>query len=400
MENKPTRDDRINLMLKLLMAVMFLAGFLIFIYPFVVDSVNNFVDQRRMEQMQAEMTKTNRQQAKQRLAQMKKENEKNKTQIPGAGSFDDPFNETQTKAKSPHKEYYIEHTIGAIFIPKINVSLPVFDQTNDVLLDKGATVLQGTSFPIGGTNTHSVITGHTGLPDKKLFTDLERLKKQDQFFLHIENKKLAYSVDRIKVIKPNDLRDLKVQKGRDIATLLTCTPYGINSHRLLVTGQRIPYPEAAAKKIKRTQNYHTYRLVALIAACSLFLVVFGYFVWRKVVFYQSRKKTFDLVFYVAQGGVPKVGASFMLTTHRGKHKVKLDGEPVTAVSDEAGKVQFTQIPGNIYHLVSQQEMPRIKAKVWQLKDKQFKVIARRKFLRKSKTNSIKRYLIELSGVKK
>ncbi|WP_159722116.1 class C sortase [Enterococcus sp. CSURQ0835] len=395
MQTKPTRDDKINLGLRLLMALLFMMGFLIFMYPFVVDSINNFIDQYRLAQVQQAMDKNHHEQAKKRVAQLKKENEKNKTQIPGVGQFDDPFDETQHKMQSPQKEYFLDRTIGALFIPKINVSLPVFDRTSDVLLDKGATVLQGTSYPVGGRDTHAVITGHTGLPDKKLFTDLDQLGMRDQFFLHIGDQKLAYAVDQIRVVKPDDLESLKIQAGRDIVTLLTCTPYGINSHRLLVTGKRIPYPKSATKKIEQTKNYHLYRLVGLLIGCGVFLLLFFYFVWRKIILYQSRKRNFDLVFYLQKAGKPQAGVTFDLMMRRGKQPVKVADQIVQAVSDANGKVELKQLPGDIYYLNSKFDLPQIKAKVWRLKDRQFKVIARRKFLRKAKSAHKKRYFIEL-----
>ncbi|MGO3607855.1 MAG: class C sortase, partial [Pseudolactococcus laudensis] len=122
-----------------------------------------------------------------------------------------------------------------------HVSLPIFDETNNELLEKGATVLQGTSFPIGGKGTHSVITGHTGLPEKKLFTDLEKLKKGDLFYIEVSGKKLAYRVERFKTVLPTELDSLKIEDSSDLVTLLTCTPYMINTHRLLVTGVRVGF---------------------------------------------------------------------------------------------------------------------------------------------------------------
>lgn len=208
---KPNKRDKIDLFLKLSIAVMFITGFLIFMYPFVVDSINNYIDQQRLEEVQDKMEARSEAEKKKRLDKLEKENKKLKTIIPGAGSFDDPFESSLQGTKSPKKEYYEKHMIGAIFIPKIKVSLPVYDETNDFLLDKGATVLQGTSFPVGGKGTHSVITGHTGLPEKKLFTDLELLKKKDKFYLHIEGKKLAYQVDRIKIVKPDKFDALKIE---------------------------------------------------------------------------------------------------------------------------------------------------------------------------------------------
>lgn len=387
--HKPERRDKIDLLLKLSIAMMFITGFLIFMYPFVVDSINNFVDQQRLEEVQDKMEARSEADKKKRLDKLEQENKKLRTIIPGAGSFDDPFESSLRGTKSPKKEYYEKHMIGAIFIPKIKVSLPVYDQTDDFLLDKGATVLQGTSFPVGGSSTHSVITGHSGLPDKRLFTDLEALKKQDKFYLHIEGKKLAYQVEKIKRVKPDNFNALKIEKNRDLVTLLTCTPYGVNSHRLLVTAHRIKYPVQAAEKIKETEKYHRQRVFYLVAGCLFFLIIFGYFVWRKIILYQSKKRDYTFVFYLYEAGETVPGVRALLTQ---KHNVvRLDGRLVHTVSDANGKIEFQQIPGGIYRVETENGLS-VKGKVWRLKDRTFKILGRRGYtLIKQR---IKHYVIE------
>ncbi|MGX7126344.1 class C sortase [Enterococcus viikkiensis] len=387
--HKPERRDKIDLLLKLSIAMMFITGFLIFMYPFVVDSINNFVDQQRLEEVQDKMEARSEADKKKRLDKLEQENKKLRTIIPGAGSFDDPFESSLRGTKSPKKEYYEKHMIGAIFIPKIKVSLPVYDQTDDFLLDKGATVLQGTSFPVGGSSTHSVITGHSGLPDKRLFTDLEALKKQDKFYLHIEGKKLAYQVEKIKRVKPDNFNALKIEKNRDLVTLLTCTPYGVNSHRLLVTAHRIKYPVQAAEKIKETEKYHRQRVFYLVAGCLFFLIIFGYFVWRKIILYQSKKRDYTFVFYLYEAGETVPGVRALLTQ---KHNVvRLDGRLVHTVSDANGKIEFQKIPGGIYRVETENGLS-VKGKVWRLKDRTFKILGRRGYtLIKQR---IKHYVIE------
>ena len=368
---------------------MFIAGFLIFMYPFVVDSINNYVDQQRLEAVQEKMESRSESDKKKRLERLEKENKKLKTIIPGAGSFDDPFESSLRGTKSPKKEYYEKHMIGAVFIPKIQVSLPVYDETNDFLLDKGATVLQGTSFPVGGKGTHSVITGHTGLPEKKLFTDLELLKKKDRFFLHIEGKKLAYQVDRIKKVKPDNYAALKIELDRDLVTLLTCTPCGVNSHRLLVTGHRVAYPVEAAKKIKETESYHRQRVYYLVAGCLFFAALFGYFVWRKIILYQSKKCEYTFVFYLYKNGEPLPGVRALLTQKR--DVVRIDGRLVHTVSDAYGKVEFKQIPGGVYRAETENGLS-VKGKVWRLKDKKFKILKHRGY--KNIKQKIRHFIIE------
>lgn len=146
--------------------------------------------------------------------------------------------------------------MGFIKIPCINVSLPIYHGTSAEILELGAGHLQGTSLPIGGESTHSVITGHTGLSSAKLFTDLTELEEGDMFFLHVMGEKLAYKVDQISVILPEEMDKLTIENGKDYCTLVTCTPYGVNTHRLLVRGERTEYTEdkeeEAGTEVKKT----------------------------------------------------------------------------------------------------------------------------------------------------
>ena len=132
-------------------------------------------------------------------------------------------------------------TMATIEIPKINVKLPIYHGTNEKVLNKAVGHMEGSALPIGGKGLHSVITGHTGLAHAKIFTDLTELAEGDRFYIKVLGRTLAYEVDQIAIINPSQTEHLKVVEGEDHVTLLTCTPYGINSHRLLVRGNRIPY---------------------------------------------------------------------------------------------------------------------------------------------------------------
>lgn len=128
--------------------------------------------------------------------------------------------------------------MGYIEIPKISVYLPIYHGVSEEVLAKGIGHMPSSAFPIGGVGNHSVLTGHTGLPSAELFTDLIELKEGDVFYIHILNEVLSYQVDQIKVVLPSEGQDLAIVGGEDYCTLVTCTPYGINSHRLLVRGIR------------------------------------------------------------------------------------------------------------------------------------------------------------------
>lgn len=137
--------------------------------------------------------------------------------------------------------------MGQLEIPELDIRLPIYHGTDGSTLEKGVGHLLGSSFPVGGEGTHTVLTGHSGLSREKMLTDLEKMKVGDRFFLHVLDRTLAYEVQDIFTVLPDDTSHLGIQQGEDMCTLITCTPYGVNTHRLLVQGYRIPYePEAVS----------------------------------------------------------------------------------------------------------------------------------------------------------
>ena len=290
------KKGRANLLFKLIMLALFLLGLLTFSYPFLADAINDFHDQLTIEKFQKDYSSLTVRQKEKSQKEMREKNkallkENKLMNIPGMGLVKDPFEEATKDTKNPGKAYFENHMIGAIFIPKIKVSLPIFDETNNVLLDKGATVLQGTSFPIGGAGTHSALTGHSGLPEKKIFTDLNQLKKGDIFYINVSGKKLAYRINRFETVLPDNINHLKVVDGLDQVTLVTCTPYMINTHRLLVTGIRTTYKEEKLEKeIKVTKNYHLYRIILFSVLIILITAISAYVIWRIMVSYLKQKE--------------------------------------------------------------------------------------------------------------
>lgn len=157
----------------------------------------------------------------------------------------DPFEATTVQGESDYNSLLNLDSSGLmsyVEIPKIDVYLPVYHGTGSAVLEQGVGHLEGTSLPIGGQNTRAVLTGHSGLNSAKLFTDLSELKKGDLFFLHTLQQTLAYRVSRIEVVLPTEA-NLSIVEGKDLCTLITCTPLGINTHRLMVTGERTEYTE-------------------------------------------------------------------------------------------------------------------------------------------------------------
>lgn len=176
-----------------------------------------------------------------------------------------------------------EGAMGWLEIPSIDVSLMIYHGTTDEVLSKGIGHLQGTSLPVGGMGTHCVISAHTGLPDKKMFTDLDQVEEGDVFYLHILGEVLAYRTDRIEVVLPDETDSLKIDAQQDYVTLVTCTPYGINSHRLLVRGSRIPYEEAKTVQEERKQEESGWLDDYLLAieVGLLALAVLGELLWLR-----------------------------------------------------------------------------------------------------------------------
>lgn len=129
--------------------------------------------------------------------------------------------------------------MGYITIPEIRCKLAIYHSVDDSVLQVGVGHLEGSSLPVGGSSTHCVISGHRGLPSARLFTDIDRLEKGDLFYLHVYGKVLVYEVDKISVVEPEDYGPLEIEEGKDLCTLLTCTPYGINTQRLMVRGHRV-----------------------------------------------------------------------------------------------------------------------------------------------------------------
>lgn len=168
--------------------------------------------------------------------------------------------------------------MGYISVPSVHIRLPIYHGVSEGVLEIAAGHLAGSSLPVGGKNTHCVITGHTGLPSAKLFTDLDKLKKGDIFQLIVLDHTLTYEVEDIHAVLPNEVSSLQIEDGRDLVTLVTCTPYGINTHRLLVRGHRIPTPKkakigTASKNKNSVLRKYLLLLVLMAAAVCVFIII-------------------------------------------------------------------------------------------------------------------------------
>lgn len=192
----------------------------------------------------------------------------------------DPFSNGGYKADSVYisKLNDVRGMMGYVEIPKINVKLPIYHGTDEKVLQSGIGHIYGTSLPIGGKSTHSMITGHRGLPSKMLFTELDQLEISDEFYITVLGEKIAYMVDDIMTILPEETEKLRLVEEKDYCTLVTCTPYSINTHRLLLRGTRIPYnPESFEKAKKFNKLMFAIKLLLL----ALLLIVL-YFIYKKL----------------------------------------------------------------------------------------------------------------------
>ena len=253
--------------------ILVLAGLIIAAYPFI----SNYLYERRQqdiitsyETQQKTDTETNE--------ELENVKEYNKSLAAANVTVTDPF-DSEGLSGFGRREYETllnvneEGMMGYLEIPVIDVRLGIYHGTGENVLKNGVGHLKNTSLPIGGEGTHAVLSAHAGLPEKKLFTDLELMKEGDIFYIHVFGETLAYETDRITVIEPHNTEDLKIQEGKDYVTLVTCTPYGINSHRLLVRGKRIPFVEKETdKEIEKRKGSQWMRQYLYGAAAGIFII--------------------------------------------------------------------------------------------------------------------------------
>ncbi|WP_161980466.1 class C sortase [Streptococcus sp. S784/96/1] len=203
-------------------------------YPSIANYWNSFHQSQAIMDYQKSVSSIDTSQYEKILSSAKKYNEKFKDS--GIN-----WHMTSEERDAYNKELAIDQTgnMGFISIPKINVTLPLYHGTSEDVLLTSIGHIEGTSLPVGGVSTHSVLSGHRGLPSSRLFTDLDKLKVGDRWTVGILNESYTYEVDQIRTVLPTDLSNIQIEEGMDYQTLVTCTPYGINTHRLLVRGHRV-----------------------------------------------------------------------------------------------------------------------------------------------------------------
>ena len=230
----------------IILFLFLLVGLSILNYPFISQWVNRRSESQAVESYEKQtdiLAEEKKRAIKQEAEAYNKELLEKQTGVSDGFSVKSKRDDRYERIMNPSGD----GIMGVLRIPKIQVHLPVYHGTSAKVLEEGVGHLYGSSFPTGGEGTHSVFSSHRGLPSKTLFTDLDQLKEGDLFFLDILGEEMAYRVEEILTVEPEETEALEIIPGKDYVTLVTCTPYGINSHRLLVRGERIPWEEKKEK---------------------------------------------------------------------------------------------------------------------------------------------------------
>ena len=250
----------------IILILVFLVGLSLLLYPTVSDYWNSFHQSRAIAGYAQTVADLDEDNYEKFLADAE---DYNKTIAKSGNRFE--------LSKKEQKQYESllnvagDGMMGYIDIPSIDCTLPIYHGTSDQVLQSGVGHLEGTSLPVGGESSHCVISGHRGLPSAKLFSDLDDLREGDVFRIYVLDETLTYEVDKISIVLPEEFDDLQIQKGKDLCTLVTCTPYGINTHRFLVRGHRIETSENSRVRADAMQIDPT--IVAPILAVPMLLLL-------------------------------------------------------------------------------------------------------------------------------
>lgn len=264
----------------IVLVLVFLTGLSLLLYPTVSDYWNSFHQTRAIAAYEEEVTDLDNDQYKKMLEEARAYNAQ-------LAQKSDRFILSEEEQKEYENLLNISGNgiMGYVEIPSIGCSLPIYHGTDEGVLQIAIGHIPGSSLPVGGTGTHCVISGHRGLPSAKLFTNLDELKEGDIFMLRVLDETLTYEVDRILIVEPNDISRLEIDPDQDYCTLVTCTPYGVNSHRLLVRGHRIANIEdASSVRVSADARQIEPVMVAPFAAAPILLILL------MIVLIRGRKK--------------------------------------------------------------------------------------------------------------
>ena len=257
--------------------LIFMLGLMIAIYPIISNYYYTVENNNQVKDFQEAVAEMPDKEVLERIDLAKAYND---TLDPSR--LADPYTEREKKGVENYARMLeVREKIGYIDVPKINQQIPVYAGTSEDVLQHACGHLEGTSLPIGGKDTHAVITAHRGLPQVKLFRDLDKMEVGDLFFFTNVKETLAYKVDQILVVEPWNFEPVLVVEGKDLMTLLTCTPYMINSHRLLVRGHRVPYVPEVKEEIERAKFNYKSLIVPGIVLALVMLIIFLYIRHRR-----------------------------------------------------------------------------------------------------------------------
>lgn len=258
----------------IIICILFLSGLSLLLYPFIANQWNNYRQKKLINRYEEVVSQKGEEiDYEAEWAKAKAYNDALLPSIlPDSFAIAEATGEDETYMSCLN--IVDDGMIGMVEIPKINVNLPIYHTTEKEVLEKAVGHLEGSSLPVGGENTHSVVSAHRGLPSATLFTDLDKLEEGDHFLFHVLDDTLCYEVDQITVVTPKETDGLAVQEGEDLITLLTCTPYGVNTDRLLVRGHRVPYvpEEIEEASVLGGVSIHTNYLLWVIVGLAVTIV--------------------------------------------------------------------------------------------------------------------------------
>lgn len=255
--------------------LIFITGLGILLYPTISNLLMNIFQTTAIQQYNYTVEQMQQDKIEEILSEARVYNEQFKNTI-----VVDPFSqEAESSVNSEYNEILnIDGTMGYIEIPKIDVNLQIFHGTSEAVLKKGVGHIETTPLPIGGEGNHSVLSAHRGLPSAKLFTDLDKLEIGDVFMIKMLTEILVYKINQIKVVEPTDTQYLQAEEGEDYITLITCTPYAINTHRMLVRGTRIDTDEYLAtinnSNLDNEKQSVNYLFIFIIVVLIILIVIF------------------------------------------------------------------------------------------------------------------------------
>ena len=285
MKNKKKKGSRF---LNLLIILIFLAGAGVFSYPTISNLWNEYRNVQLVSRYNESVGTLSEDRYKELWQEAQEYNDHHTV-----NSIVDAFDENDEYILShPYDEVLDPNgdgLMGSIEIPKLNLTLAIYHGLSTEVLEKGIGHVEGTSLPVGGESTHAVLAGHRGLPSAKLFTDLDQMELGDIFLIHVLDRTLAYKVDQIKTVLPSESDELSIIEGEDHVTLVTCTPYGVNTHRLLVRGIRTEYheeQEAAETPVQKLAKLDPVKVMIGGLVVLVILIIIIYIVVRR----RSRKK--------------------------------------------------------------------------------------------------------------